>query len=33
MEEEVYEAEIVGFSDEFAYDSQNPRIVVTLEEA
>lgn len=25
--------EIVGFSDEFAYDSQNPRIVVTLEEA
>lgn len=25
--------EIVGFSDEFAYDAQNPRIVVTLEEA
>ena len=25
--------EIVGFSDDFAYDSRNPRIVVTLEEA
>lgn len=25
--------ELVGFSDEFAYDAQNPRIVVTLEEA
>lgn len=24
--------EIAGFSDEFAYDSQNPRIVVTIEE-
>lgn len=25
--------EIAGFSDEFAYDSKNPRIVVTIEEA
>ena len=24
--------EIAGFSDDFAYDSKNPRIVVTLEE-
>lgn len=24
--------EIAGFSDEFAYDSKNPRIVVTIEE-
>lgn len=25
--------EIAGFSDDFAYDSKNPRIVVTIEEA
>lgn len=24
--------EIAGFSDEFAYDSKNPRIIVTIEE-